>query len=123
MPSVVYLTGSPAVGKSSLGSYFIQHMQNIELFEYGKELTRYLNAKNKTKNSQSDIRTKSSGVITAADVRYVDKLLTSFIESKRKRKNVIIDTHAVTKESYGFRITPFSIKQLRLINPTHIVVV
>ncbi len=38
----------------------------------------------------------------------------------RQRTNVLIDSHAVTKESYGYRVTPFSFDKLRLLNPTMI---
>ena len=63
------------------------------------------------------LRSLSQGVSKWA----VMSLLKS-IRHRRLSSHVIIDSHAVTKETYGFRVTPFSLRQLDKIAPTLIVV-
>src|SRR4051794_15258897 len=108
MYKVIYLTGAPASGKSSLGHYLKENLYNdLLLFEYGAELTKYINKKNSKQFNQEDLRNKSSKIITPEDVQALDELLISIIKENRTRKHIVIDTHAVTKEDYGFRVTAF----------------
>jgi adenylate kinase len=62
---------------------------------------------------QSDLRAKSAGVVTAEDIEAVDDLLIEFVQEKRDSSHIIIDSHPVTKESYGFRATAFSQDRIR----------
>lgn len=119
---VVYLTGAPAAGKSSVAEQLQQVITPIEIFNYGRELTRYLAAKTGQSISQEELRTRSSQVITPEDVEALDSILLKQVEDLRSRTNIVIDTHAVTKESYGFRVTPFSLQRFGELRPTKIVV-
>ncbi len=47
----------------------------------------------------------------------VDRALLAFVEEHRGRRPILIDSHAVTKEAYGFRITPFSLEQFGRLSP------
>ncbi|RZI39622.1 hypothetical protein EGT07_27970 [Herbaspirillum sp. HC18] len=54
------------------------------------------------------------------DVRAVDEELLDFVATHRPTRPVIIDSHAVTKESYGYRVTPYSLKEFERLQPTQI---
>jgi adenylate kinase len=117
---VVYLTGAPAAGKSSLCQRLLALRKDLAIFEYGARLTTFLNEKHGSKLQQSELREKSSGIASPNDIAAVDELLINFVATNRTRSPVIIDSHPVTKESYGFRITPYSIESFRRLAPTQI---
>jgi adenylate kinase len=123
MHKLIYLTGSPASGKSSLSSQIQKERAGeVVVFEYGKELTKYLKEKGVQLDNQTELRQKSSAVVTQDDINTLDARLLDFAQSQRSTRHVIIDSHAVTKEAYGFRILPFSIEQIKVLNPSKIVV-
>lgn len=119
---VIYLTGSPAAGKSSLSERLEQVISPIKVFNYGKELTEYLAAKSGGPLHQDELRRQSSQVITPEDVEALDSILLQQVSELRLKTNFVIDTHAVTKESYGFLVTPFSLQRFGELRPTKIVV-
>ncbi len=119
---VVYLTGAPAAGKSTLAEQLKQVVAPIEVFTYGHELTRYLEEKSGQPIAQDELRKHSSLVITQEDVESLDTILLKRVAELRTRTNFVIDTHAVTKEAYGFRIIPFSLQRIGELRPTKIVV-
>jgi adenylate kinase len=117
---VVYLTGAPASGKSSVSRALRAYVERLAVFEYGARLTAYVNQKGGRNLIQSTIREQSSAVVTPEDVAVVDRHLIQFVRDERAANHVVIDSHAVTKESYGFRVTPYSLKDLATLSPTHI---
>jgi len=46
--------------------------------------------------------------------------LLSFVAEARTRTHVVIDSHPVTKEAFGFRVTPYSLDDFALLSPTQI---
>jgi adenylate kinase len=119
---VVYLTGAPAAGKSSVAEQLKQAISAIEVFNYGQELTRYLADKTGDPLSQDELRRRSSQIITPEDVDALDLILLNWVGELRSKTNIVIDTHAVTKEPYGFRVIPFSLQRFAELRPTKIVV-
>lgn len=115
---VVYLTGAPAAGKSTLSRALKRQVGHIEVFEYGQRLTAYLAERDGVELTQAKLRAHSAGIATADDIEAVDTLLLDFVRRERPRSPVLIDTHAVTKESFGFRVTPFSLAQIAQLQPT-----
>jgi adenylate kinase len=120
--SVVYLTGAPASGKSTLARALRARIQPLEVFEYGQRLTQYLASRHSVQLRQAELRTQSSSIASPADIAAVDTLLLDYVRQERARSHVVIDTHAVTKERYGFRITPFSLDRVAQLSPTMIIV-
>jgi adenylate kinase len=53
--------------------------------------------------------------------RALDERLLAFVREKRSTNHIVIDSHAVTKETFGFRVTPFSRNQLEALSPTLII--
>lgn len=119
MHPVIYLTGAPASGKSSLTKELKSLVKNLEIFEYGARLTEYVRSEGSVQ-VQSDLRKLSSAVITPEHVAAVDLQLIDFVATYRRTNPIIIDSHAVTKESYGYRITPYKLTVFERLNPTKI---
>lgn len=119
---VIYLTGAPAAGKSTLSRALADAVRPLATFEYGARLTAYLAERDGRAMVQEELRAKSSAVATAEDIQAVDRTLLDFVAAERERGHVLIDTHAVTKESYGFRITAYSLADVARLRPTMIVV-
>lgn len=118
---VVYLTGAPATGKSTVAHLLAKMVSPVALFEYGKELTTMLRARHDDLNQES-LRTLSSLIASPDDIAKLDSVLLDFVARKRESAHVVIDSHAVTKERYGYSCTPFSLKTLGQLHPTMIVV-
>lgn len=121
MGKVIYLTGAPATGKSSLCAALGERISNLEFYSYSTLLRDIVNQRMRTEIDESGIREKSAQVVTRADVTETDRRLIDEITAKRHDRHLIIDSHPVTKEAYGFRITPFTIDQLKQLAPDIIV--
>lgn len=119
MHPVIYLTGAPASGKSSLTKALKSLVNNLEIFEYVARLTEYIQ-RSRQLQDQSDLRELSSSIVTPEDVAAVDRQMIEFVARYRKTSAVIIDSHAVTKESYGYRVTPYKLSEFEKLNPTKI---
>lgn len=118
---VIYLTGAPATGKSTLTEGLADLKPDTHIFTYSKELLNWLQKRNEKLQSQDDLRRESADVITRDDVNEVDKQLLELVKSQRKKQNIIIDSHPVTIEQFGFRVTPFTKQQLLDLAPEVIV--
>lgn len=120
MGKVIYLTGAPASGKSSTMHLLSTSMPDLLHWEYGARLTEHLKKRWPEVIQQDDLRRHSASVITAEDVEEVDRSLVAFVADHREMHNIVIDSHPVTKEMFGFRITPFSLEQFSRLSPDEI---
>jgi len=119
---VVLLTGAPAVGKTTLAISLEEMIEPLHRVDYGRLLLEY---KQRTMPdlTYDEMRRKSAQLILPEDVRAMDSFLIERLPEWRAQTNVIIDSHAVTKETYGFRITHFSESDLARIGLDAIIVV
>lgn len=120
LPKVIYLTGAPASGKSSTLRLLLQRRRDIAGWEYGARLTEHLKARSAHLADQNELRTKSATIVTPDDIRDVDRTLMEFVAENRLSRHVIIDSHPVTKEAWGYRITPFSLEDFSRLAPDEI---
>jgi adenylate kinase len=120
MPKVIYLTGAPASGKSSTTRILAERMPALQVWEYGARLTEHVRTRVDGVASQDELRRRSAGIVMPADVDEVDDALIAFVGEHRGRSNVLIDSHPVTKEEYGYRITPFSLARFAQLAPDEI---
>lgn len=119
MKPVIYLTGPPAAGKSTLCTRLAEIIPDLEVLHYSRLLKNYF-TQNGSGVTEDGIRQASAAIITPQMVSEVDDLLIQRVQVLRIRHPVIVDSHPVTKEEYGYRITPFSLTKLRELAPTHI---
>ena len=122
MSSVIYLTGAPATGKSTLSRNLKAAYPEVLLFAYSEQLRDLVGRRLGNESlGEDEIRRQSSQVVTAQDVIDLDKQLIETVRSERSRRPVLIDSHAVTKEAYGFRVTAFSVAALQALDPDVII--
>ncbi|MBV9852131.1 MAG: AAA family ATPase [Armatimonadetes bacterium] len=117
----LYLTGPPATGKSALVSHLKSQVAPLLTFSYSEVLAEYLNAIESRELTQSDIRSGSSRLVRPQHVAAIDDRLIQLVEENRTTAHIMIDSHAVTKEHFGYRVTPFTLEKLSAIRPTMIV--
>ena len=118
MSNVIYLTGAPATGKSTLTAGMQAAIPELEVFAYSQVLRTYIAHRLAQEHlSEDEIRAKSADIVSREDVKAVDELLMNRVANVRDLKPIVIDSHAVTKESFGFRVTPFELADLRQLNP------
>jgi len=118
---VIYLTGAPATGKSTLARNMLAKVPELLVFAYSEELRKFVKKKNGQQLTEDKIRELSAVVITAEDVAELDRELVRLVAEQRHARPILVDSHPVTKESYGFRVTSFDVETLRALNPDVIV--
>lgn len=117
MNPVVYLTGAPATGKTSVAEYLLATYGGRR-FSYGEAL---IQEPTLGKFSHEDLRTHSSRIVTEGMIQALDRELPGIIDTWRSDGPVIIDSHAVTSEMYGLRAIPYSPTSLAALGISHVV--
>lgn len=106
MGSVVYLTGVPGTGKTTVAGGLAASGLSLAQFSYSDRLAIHLGA------TREELREQSASVVAASAVWAVDQELGEFIAERRSSQSVLIDSHAVTYEKYGYRVIPFTASTL-----------
>lgn len=118
---VIYMTGAPAAGKSTACKALTSKRADVKVFEYGTEMAKHLRSSLQTATlSQSTLRGGTGDLVRQADIDHVDELAFTFADQWRGQCHVIIDSHHVTKEQYGFRIAAFTMAKLQRLQATEI---
>ena len=117
---MIYLTGAPATGKSTLSRNLARQFSNLIVFAYSERLRDHLNSRDATAFDEELIRQHSAQIVTPDDIAEVDRQLAELVRTQRASGPILIDSHAVTKESYGFRVTAFSRQELIALSPDFI---
>jgi adenylate kinase len=117
---VIYVTGAPAAGKSSTLARLAEADPSILHFKYGAELAMYIQSEGRPVADQQELRARSAKIVTPADVEAVDAKLLRMVGHYRGSQTILIDSHAVTKEDYGFRVTAFSQAVVQQLSPDEI---
>jgi adenylate kinase len=111
MGKVVLLSGAPGTGKSTLRQSLGPLIEGLQHFDYG-ELLRRQKAKHGSEITYEQLREQSASVISAQDVAEMDAKVIGEISDLRKSSDIIIDSHALTREENGLRAIPFSAQHL-----------
>jgi adenylate kinase len=112
MGKIIYITGAPATGKSTLCAKLASD-PTVRPFCYSERLRDHVNRQAGGDLREVDVRRESARIITAEYVDQVDEILQAEAEACRMSgRNLLIDSHPVTKEVYGFRVTPFKLARL-----------
>jgi adenylate kinase len=110
--STVYLTGLATTGEISLAQAVKKRVENVEVLGYSDLLRDHLSARVGPVR-QTLMRQQSSRLVTPEDAAIVDRKLVQLVnEARNAGFHVIVDSHAVTSEEFGFRVTPFSVSLL-----------
>lgn len=117
---VIYLTGAPAAGKSSTLRKLQEAEPSIVRFEYGAELTKFIQERGTVVANQDELRARSAQVVRPEDIDALDNILLDQVDRLRGKRHVIIDSHPVTKETYGFRVTAFAQEKVQRLRPDEI---
>ena len=117
---VVYLTGPPATGKSTVAALLKRSVQPIQIISYSAMLEGYINAQSTEAVTVTELRRHSATRVPPEVVAAVDQSLIELVSKQRHSTHIIIDSHPVTKEEFGFRVTAFSIPILQALAPTMI---
>jgi Archaeal adenylate kinase len=112
---VILITGAAGTGKSTLARSLRSTAKPFELLDYGDLLLKYKAQHCGQQMTYDELRRDSAAVIASADVFAVDKWVIDQLPKWRSESNILIDSHPVTKETFGFRVTPFSESQIRQI--------
>jgi adenylate kinase len=83
--------------------------------DFGQMLLEAKRAQGHAELTHDRLRALSAGLITPEDVRAADTAFIESVPSLRARTNVLIDSHGVTRESFGYRITHYSLDDVRRI--------
>jgi adenylate kinase len=117
-PKVIYLTGAPATGKSTLSRNLAGLEPELKIFAYSEELRKLIQRKSGGRAmTEDDIRRQSALVVTPQDVKQLDDELVEMVQRERAFRSILIDSHPVTKEQYGFRVTGFDAPTIQRLNP------
>lgn len=111
MGKVILLTGAPGTGKSTLRRSLESCIPGLQHFDYGELLLRRKEQQGLSLR-YDEMREQSSSVISSQDVSDTDEWVVAEIGRLKATCDVIIDSHALTHEEYGFRAIPYSARQL-----------
>lgn len=118
---VIYLTGAPAAGKTTVCRKLLALRQDINVFEYGKEMSAYLASKRDgIAPSQADLRGGTQRHVSDSDIGHVNRIMLDFVLKWRAKGHVVVDSHHVTKERYGFRVSPFSVMEVNALKVSEV---
>lgn len=114
---LIYLTGAPATGKSSVADY-LRTAYDARIFSYGQALRDHASLRG---ISHDALREQSSNVVSAELITELDASLPTLLGGWREDGPVVIDSHAVTSETWGLRALPYSTDALIAIGITHMI--
>lgn len=114
------MTGPPAAGKTTLVKRLRSKFPRLKTFIYSELLTEYLERTERKELSQDDLRKSSAKIITPEIISAVDHSLIKNVSTTRRSHHVLIDSHPMTKEDFGFRVTAFGVPFLRKLKPDRI---
>lgn len=121
MGKVILLTGGPGTGKSTLRNAIATRIDGLEHFDYGQLLLRRKSQQG-SDIAYEQLRQESARIISPKDVTNTDDWVVAEINRLRATSHVLIDSHALTRESYGFRAVAFSTKHLKSLRLDAIIV-
>ncbi|UMT82247.1 ATP-binding protein [Paracidovorax citrulli] len=68
-------------------------------------------------SNRGNFRRQSALVVTPQDVEHLDDELVELVRRERAHRSILIDSHPVTKEQYGFRVTGFDAPTIQRLSP------
>src|SRR5580704_19772420 len=97
---VIMLTGAAGTGKSTLARECSAQIRPLHKVDFGQLLLERIQ-KTHSDITYDQLRSQSSALITAEDVRETDAALIQSLPELRTKTHILIDSHAVNRERYG----------------------
>lgn len=111
--AIIYVTGAPGTGKSTLIKALQTRFSNAEVFSYGAHMARHLQARYGSSAPDAlSLRGGTDQHVTIEDIRSVDQTMVSWTVERQAGRLLLIDTHQVTLETTGLRFIPFQVSDL-----------
>ena len=111
---VFLLTGVPAVGKTTVAKKLAELIHPLEIISFG-EIILTARADERPSITHSELRRNPTSEATMRTIKKSSELLVSRLHELRTHANVVIDSHSVAKDRYGFRVSPDGISLLNRI--------
>jgi len=102
---LILLTGIPGIGKSTITQYLEKKIKPIVRFSFGDLIYEVLQQKG-VKCNRLQIRKTPDKFVTINIIKYASKILLERAMEARKINNVVIESHAVVRDFYGFWVIP-----------------
>lgn len=102
----VFLTGSPATGKSTLCQLLAEQDERIRLFLFGENMEEHLTSIGKRAQLR-EMRQGTLPIVSSDDIDAVCSQLLDWLSRHEDGSVSIIDSHQVTIESHGVSLRPF----------------
>ncbi len=96
---VVYLTGPPASGKSSVRETLDALVSPLQVFDYGEQLRAQVSRRLQGDVSYEHLRSQSAQLATPADISALDEHLIGWTETQRRTSHIVIDTLSPAKNT------------------------
>lgn len=112
---VILLTGAAGTGKSTLAACCEKHVQPLYKVDFGSILLDAVRAQGHPDLTYEQLRASSETIVNVDHVRAADTALIEKLPSLRTHTHVLVDSHAVTRQIYGYRITHYSLEQVKRI--------
>ncbi|HZR82560.1 MAG TPA: AAA family ATPase [Candidatus Binatia bacterium] len=105
--STVLLTGVPGVGKSSVARWLEERCDaRYRWVPFGELIRQALNELAGSRVEEAQLRREPTSLVTEAVLEHATRQLVAMCASSARRVVVIVDSHAVSQDQFGFRSTP-----------------
>lgn len=101
------LTGAPGVGKSTIASMLQRRWpRRFEVVPFGRLLYTACKSRMNQDFTYEEFKKSSASYVTQPDIIAASGRLQYMIRHQRNSRWLIVDSHAVAREQYGYRATP-----------------
>lgn len=101
----ILVTGAPGVGKSTITRKIEAHVEPLVRIGFG-ELIYEVKKQLGSTDSYEHLRTAPNKSISINHVNLAEELLLNRVTQLRHATNILLDSHAVVSDYFGFRIVP-----------------
>ena len=113
----IYLTGVSGSGKTTLLDRVCSLESRIYPISYSASIREYIKGKKEMDVSLNELRLRSDEIVSAGMISDIDnRIATEVVMRSEAGYHVVLDSHAVSFEKYGFRVLSFTQKVLRAID-------
>lgn len=102
---IILLTGIPGAGKTTIAKWLENNLSPFQRVGFGQLLFE-LKQKGERNLNYENLRQNTTTNVPFSDVKKAKELFISEVNQILQSKHVILDSHAVISDSYGYRVIP-----------------